>query len=325
MKLMEENLKSPNVYKYPNIVFEYLEAKRLTLKELNLLKHFVATTMKSSRLNAGTKNVLKRIKMKVQEELEGSEEVKVEESKGGENQNEGEGNDEESKEEQVKEESEDVVDVEFGDELEELDALCEESLERYDLFLDMTKDIKVSELKKPSPPKEQGKRPRFTDIYMINNDEEEDDQFSNADYALADNEDLYFEVYSEYVRQSINPIKAQMSASKRAKTTGRKRNRRQAQTALNPIVEEESSEGSSTKKSPINYQASISKRVRATKKKVSPGFDKYVVKDSQNKNISKMRQDMMMLSQYIHSQDKSSSKVPPKIEVSQKYDFIGRS
>ncbi|CAI2364300.1 unnamed protein product [Moneuplotes crassus] len=297
LKLFKENFNNSTSYFFPQIIWEYLEEDKLSLQELTILKSVLKDTLKNEKLTQNLKDVIKEIQKKIHNGLKKREENK-----------------EESKE------------VSIQDDLKSLDYLCEETVERYELFLDLTKDIKVVGLITPPIPMKEKKRPRFTDIYEISN-EMNNDEIPSVDYMLADDEDLYFQVYSEYVRQSVNSLSKRPLPKKASRTTAKKlRGRRQEgmnsrndQINLELIEEESNSEFSSSYrssrvKSPLNQEVvSISKRQRGLNK-ISPQYDKYTVKDSQNKNISKMRKEMHQFSQYISSQKRSGQKEPQEIQ-----------
>jgi len=148
------------------------------------------------------------------------------------------------------------------------------------------------------------KRPRFTDVYQINNEEEDKDD-SNADYILADNEDLYYQVYSEYVRNSFNSPSLPQIPKRGIKSNFVNRRRGKREVELKAIVEEDSvqSENSSAERSSLERIVSPNKRIMPGSY-LSPQFDNYIVEDSQNKNISKMRKEIFQLSQYIATNEK---------------------
>ena len=262
----------------PQVILEYLEEHNLCPKELLILEVVIKDTLKCQRLTQALKTILKELKKRVETSIKLKNE-----------------NEEDKKK---------FEETDINPELDQLELLIEESFHRYDLFVNASKNIKTTSLINPKIPVATKVRPRFTDMYQVNNEANEEDD-SNLDFLLADNEDLYYQQYSEYVRNSIRKTNLGTAAPRSARTAVKKQKGRK-ETPLKAIVEEESSHSEMSSLGKFSAQRLESPRAETVKGEDSKEveFEKYVVKGSKNKNISKMREDMYQLSQYINTKER---------------------
>jgi hypothetical protein len=284
----KKNFTSKKSFYIPSVVNSQLNTSKLTMKEIMVCKHLVAE-VSTNKLLQHIKETLKQLSDKLDNAF---------------------------KAKQLSEDNEDDMneDIDISAEIEQIQILRAESSHRLTLFDETINNIKVSKLLNSTVSMASEKKPRFTDTYHIgvNGDEHinDRDEHINDEYKLADSEELYSNMYSEYVRRSIGIKSVSLKSQSKVKSR-----RKDPRTELKVIPEEYSQ---NSELSGIREESEYSRdRSSVFSKSVEddqvPEFVNFKVKESQNKNMSKLRQGLFDLSQHINSKQKN--------DLSKKYIF----
>jgi len=174
LRLFGKTLQNKKVYYLPQIVSEYMRERDMNTRELNVIKFLIEQFLKEKKSTKALKDIMLHMMKRVQAEIDFRA---------------------------SKQSMSDEIDVE--PELFEISRLCQESEDRLKLFTQRVVKIEINKLVS-SVSTVNDKKPRFTDVCIIGNDSdaEEVDDMSN-EYLMADNENIYTQVYSDYVRQSF--------------------------------------------------------------------------------------------------------------------------
>jgi hypothetical protein len=175
LKIWQNSLNLKKFIKFFSAIWEYMNIRDMSLKELIIFLSIIEDWEKNCKLTSGLKKEIKNLKSEIN--------IKVKSLQ----------NEEEMKE-----------DLNIENEMEQIDQLWDEAQDRLKIFTDFMSDIEINKLSTPKPIFAE-RKPRFTDICQINNDSEENvvDEVSNQ-YMMVDNESMYSQVYSDYVKKSIN-------------------------------------------------------------------------------------------------------------------------